>query len=220
MAPKESSGCPTPSKKSSRSSPMRTGRAIIPHLIIRGTFCRWWPSIISCRLHPLYSSRSRNWSRWKAVSSPTRGRWLEELLKRRSQPGQWFQLLQIKTPGELAPEFLQSTVSRSCKGWILLTLPEAREKILPLLDQACCRLEVRDFDPLRENLSSVMLELREKIPEAPSSPLHLSLVAPFYLLKRDGISSDAFPRGSAFAGLTLFANNYSLIKRHDDPVLS
>ncbi|GKT08755.1 S16 family serine protease [Desulforhabdus sp. TSK] len=134
----------------------------------------------------------------------------QELLKRRSQPGQWFQLLQIKTPGELAPELLQSTVSLSCNGWILLTLPEAREKILHLLDQACCRMEVREFDPLGENLSTVLLELREKIPECPSSPLHLSLVAPFYLLKRDGISSEAFPSGSAFAGLTLFANNYSL----------
>ena len=71
-------------------------------------------------------------------------------------------------------------------------------------------MEVRDFDPLEENLSTVMLELREKIPESPSAPLHLSLVAPFYLLKRDAISSEPFPCGSAFAGLTLFANNYSL----------
>ncbi len=134
----------------------------------------------------------------------------KELKKRRKLPDQWFQLLQVKTPGELAPEFLRCTVLNSCKGWTLLILPELREKIAPLLEETRERIQMRDFDPLRESLSNIIPEIRGRILQDPSSPLHLSVVAPFYLLKRDGISSEAFPPGPAFAGLTLFANNYTL----------
>jgi ATP-dependent Lon protease len=38
----------------------------------------------------------------------------------------------------------------------------------------------------------------------------LSLVAPFYFLKRDGIGPGAFPEGVCHEGIKIFANNYTL----------
>jgi hypothetical protein len=41
-------------------------------------------------------------------------------------------------------------------------------------------------------------------------PVRLSLMARFYLLNREGISTDMFLHGPDFEGLSLFASNYSV----------
>lgn len=136
----------------------------------------------------------------------------EELARRRSLPDRWFQFLQLKTPEELSADFIRSTTPISCEGWTLLVLPELRERILTLLGRSGGPLAVHDFDPLQGSLSGLVREVREQLSQDSRAPFHLSLVAPYYLLKKDGICSEAFPPEHPFAGLTLFANNYTVQK--------
>ena len=92
----------------------------------------------------------------------------------------------------------------------LLILPESRDAILARVGGRQEGLDISDFDPKQQKLSEVLQKILESSLGEPPSPVHFSLIAPYFLLKRDGISSETFPSSPGLQGITLFANNYAV----------
>ncbi len=132
----------------------------------------------------------------QALSSPSRGgcRHLHVVL--------------IKDPSEVGWDQLDNTTWGACDQCVLLTLPAAYHALKDKGSHAEGRIRVRELRPEREGLAEVVRELKDSSMAA-GGPLCVSLVAPFFFIKRDGISSEAFPPGPGFLGLRLIANNYT-----------
>jgi hypothetical protein len=120
------------------------------------------------------------------------------------------QALLIKNVEELEPCILDWSYWESCKGLTVLISPEMRAGVTARLADWDRPVQLRDFDAREENLASVISEILAAQPGDRSTEQNLSLVAPFYFLKRDGIRADAFPHGVCREGIKIFANNYAL----------
>lgn len=122
------------------------------------------------------------------------------------------QVIQVKTLEELDPVFFEPAFWRACPGLTLLVQPEieapARERLQGVVSEPHERM--RPFDPCSENLSDVTRALVAAHGDGRSVPIRFSLIAPYYFIKRDGITEDLFPPRDGFEGVTLFANNYSV----------
>jgi endopeptidase La len=112
-------------------------------------------------------------------------------------------LLYVKDPKELEPEEFMERISCERCRMILLhpaELSEELEKRWPILPS---RVEMRAFSPQSDRLSSLVEGLQE--PREPSSAqIRVSVVAPFFFIKRDGILMDRLENRR------LFANNFAV----------
>ena len=118
-------------------------------------------------------------------------------------------VLYLKGPDELDPEGLEipDTKDHPC----IFLLPEGvKETILAKYPQLEPRILFRDFDQSKKKLAAIIQEARKGLPRKSDAPLSVSVVAPFFFLKRDGITPEAPSPDQAFKGLNLFANNYTI----------
>jgi endopeptidase La len=120
------------------------------------------------------------------------------------------QIVQMKTPEELDPGLVDTVLKDTRPSLHLLILPEIRNAILARLGRPKRGVHVIDFDVKKQTLSAKVQEILAPSPGESSSPVRLSLTGPYYLLKRDGISTEDFPPGPGFEGISLFANNYAI----------
>ncbi len=132
------------------------------------------------------------------------------LAQESSRHARGLQVLQVKTPEELDPGIIDAAPGETRGSLHLLVPPEIHDAILARLGGRQEGLDISDFDPKQQKLSEVLQEILKPSLREPPSPVHLSLIAPYFLLKRDGISSEAFPSVPNLAGISLFANNYAL----------
>ena len=138
----------------------------------------------------------------RAVADELRQEWL--------LPRSCLQIVQLKSAQELAPDFFQQSMWESCDGLTLLINPELREDVIARLAGSGQAIRLRNFDANRESLSAVVREALAGIAGNLSAEAHVSLVAPFYFIKRDGIRAEAFADGTCHQGIKLFANNYTV----------
>jgi ATP-dependent Lon protease len=131
-----------------------------------------------------------------------------EKQRRRFSPG--VQIIQVKSPEELDPGFVETLLKDGHHRLHLLVLPEIRNGILTRLGPVQEWVHLMDFDVKKQTLSAAVRELLAPSLEAPSVPVRISLTGPYYLLKRDGIRVNDFPPSPGFEGIGLFANNYAL----------
>jgi len=94
-------------------------------------------------------------------------------------------------------------------GSILLAPPPVREAILKKFPVLEVRTRIWDFDPVQDDLAAVLEEIDKTIQSDYTTPVHLTMLAPFFFLIRQGVSLEGFSAGSSVEGLTLFANNYA-----------
>ncbi len=134
----------------------------------------------------------------------------EELIREGTENRPFLQLVQVKSVDELVPPLPGCSLCESGVGVTLLIRPELRETLSILCVGAKQPPQMRDFDPNRETLSEVLQELLALCGATEAPMPRLSLVAPFYFLKRDGIGPGAFPDGVCHEGIKIFANNYTL----------
>jgi ATP-dependent Lon protease len=126
------------------------------------------------------------------------------------QPSLGLTIFQVKTPEELNPILSDTALQKARCSLNLLILPEIRDAILAKLRERQEGLAIIDFDPKKQRLSAIVQEILEPCLRESPRPVRLALVAPYFLIKRDGISAEMFPPGPRFEGLRLFANNYSV----------
>jgi endopeptidase La len=111
-------------------------------------------------------------------------------------------LLYVKDPKELEPEEgMESTFCERCRMILLrpAELSAGLEKRWPALPS---HVEMRAFNPESDRLTSLVESLQE--PREPSSAqTRVSVVAPFFFIKRDGILMDRHEKRR------LFANNFT-----------
>ncbi len=131
------------------------------------------------------------------------------LVQESSRLARGLPVLQVKTPEEIDPAMIDAASGEMSAGLHLLVLPEVREAVLASLGARQERFGISDFDPKQQKLSEVLPGILGPSPGELPSPVHLGLIAPYFLLKRDGISSEAFPSVPGLAGISLFANNYA-----------
>ncbi|NTW36195.1 MAG: AAA family ATPase, partial [Syntrophobacteraceae bacterium] len=134
----------------------------------------------------------------------------EEILRAGREGRPFLQAIQVKGVDELAHPLPEFSLRDSGAGLTLLIRPELREAISALWERAKQPPQLRDFDPNQEKLSEVLQEILTARDEDGSPMPRLSLVAPFYFLKRDGIGPGAFPVGVCHEGIKIFANNYTV----------
>jgi endopeptidase La len=131
------------------------------------------------------------------------------LMTERRGPRSRFRLLYAKDPEELELENLDESLCQGCQCVFLLQ-PEVREAVLfksPALGKCA---QFLDFNPSSRDLASIIQEMQEQTWNHVDVPVRLSVVAPFFFLKRDGICPKDFPPTSSLEGLRLFANNYTV----------
>lgn len=91
----------------------------------------------------------------------------------------------------------------------LLVPPGIRHAITERLSEATERVKIYDFDPKVQNLSTAVHDIMTTAQQDSSRAVRLSLIAPYYFLKRDGISADVLLSKPPFGGVRLSANNYT-----------
>ncbi len=70
--------------------------------------------------------------------------------------------------------------------------------------------QTRNFDPSTETLSQVVQEIEDSFSGNQGVPFQVSVIAPFFFLKRDGIPQEDFAPTKSLEGVRLFANNYTV----------
>ncbi len=119
-------------------------------------------------------------------------------------------IIQVKTPEELDPGFIENTLRETPGSLHLLILPEIREALTAKWGGMPEPLSITDFDPKQERLINVLPEIVKSFIGESSSPVSLALIAPYFLLKRDGISAESLPPDLRLEGISFFANNYAV----------
>jgi len=132
----------------------------------------------------------------------------KEIERARKDIGNCFRLFYTKDPGELDLEGIEESFWKGCKC-VFLSHPGVKEAILANFSVLEKHIRFRDFDPSREDLTTVIREIQKSLAGDSTVPLRVSLVAPFFFLKRDGISPKNFSPHLSFEELRLFANNYT-----------
>jgi endopeptidase La len=132
-----------------------------------------------------------------------------EIERARKDPANCFRLFYTKDPGELDLEGVEESFWKDCKC-VLLSHPEVKETILANFPALEKHIRFRNFDPSREDLTTVIREIQKSLTGDSDVPLRVSLVAPFFFLKRDGISPENFSPDLSSEELRLFANNYTV----------
>lgn len=133
----------------------------------------------------------------------------QSLAKVLSQPPRGFLVIQVKSPEELAPELLDTGSRWQRRRLVLLVLPEIRQALESWLGGERKGPVLIDFDPKTQKLAPILQRLSAPAPGKSSRDVHLDLIAPYYLLRRDGISPKDFPPAAPFKGIRLFANNFA-----------
>lgn len=119
-------------------------------------------------------------------------------------------VLQVKGVDELAPESLDPR-GRPLEGAsVLLVLPEIRNAVLERLRDEGEHSRVFEFDPRQERLCAALRRVFMRSDDVRAVAPPLALVAPFFLLKRDGICTEASLAGDFPGGVSFFSNNYTL----------
>lgn len=115
-------------------------------------------------------------------------------------------VLYLKNPDELDLKSLEDLFSADGHS-LFLSPAGVREAILARFPQLKTRILFRDFDLSKDRLPLIIQEIGKELSDL---PLSVSVVAPFFFLKRDGITPEAPSPDQRFSGLRLFANNYTL----------
>jgi ATP-dependent Lon protease len=118
-------------------------------------------------------------------------------------------MIVVKEPEEIDARLVSAAGRSAGVPVVLLVLPLARAKVPGQWSGSGSALTIRPFDPTRETLvSAVRREVGAR--RGAGRPLTVSLVAPFFFLKRDGIRADALAGEPDLAELRLLANNFTV----------
>lgn len=119
------------------------------------------------------------------------------------------QILQLKSLEEVDPAFMEVFLRRTDCHLNLLLLPELREAVQARLGRRLSSLGLIEFDPKEQRLTPILHGLLESAAGPSAKAVRPTLVAPYYLLKRDGIDPGDFPPGARSEGIRLCANNFT-----------
>jgi ATP-dependent Lon protease len=119
-------------------------------------------------------------------------------------------IIQMKSLAELSSEHFEASLWKKIHCYTLLVTPQIRKTILDEFPDLEKEVEFRDLDIGSQELSQVMEEILATYTREPASEVHVALVAPFFLLKQDGLLEVVPHRFPSIRSLDVFANNYTV----------
>jgi ATP-dependent Lon protease len=129
----------------------------------------------------------------------------EAYLKAEREDRSCHRVIYVKDPSELETEGPEATFWQDGKTLLLLA-PEVEKKDLKGVPGLMAHVRLCPFDPAEEKLAVVVHTLESTPPGLPC----VSIAAPFFFLKRDGIRFDDLSFGLDPERSKLFANNYTV----------
>jgi len=96
-------------------------------------------------------------------------------------------IIQLKSLVELSSEHVEAALWKKIHCYTLLVNPQIRKTILDEFPDLETEVEFRDLDTGRQELSQVMEEILGAYTREPTAQVRVALVAPFFLLKQDGL---------------------------------
>ena len=129
----------------------------------------------------------------------------EAVLKAQKENRPCHRVIYVKDPSELKTEGQDAAFWLDTQTHLVLA-PELREDDFKGVPTLIGNAQLHPFDPTEGNLTAVMQTL-----QSPPGALHsISMIAPFFFLKRDGIRLKELPSGLDRERSKLFANNYTV----------
>jgi len=119
-------------------------------------------------------------------------------------------IIQVKSLVELSTEHVEASLWKRIHCYTLLATPQIRKTIVDEFPDLEKEVEFRDLDLGRQELSQVMEDILGTYSREPASQVHVALVAPFFLLKQDGLLEGLPDRFPSVRSLDVFANNYTV----------
>ena len=119
-------------------------------------------------------------------------------------------IIQLKSLVELSSEHVEAALWKKIHCYTLLVNPQIRKTILDEFPDLETEVEFRDLDTGRQELSQVMEEILGAYTREPNAQVRVALVAPFFLLKQDGLLEGLPHRFPSVRSLEVFANNYTV----------
>jgi endopeptidase La len=129
----------------------------------------------------------------------------EAVLKAQKENRPCHRVIYVKDPSELKTEGQESVFWLDTQTHLILA-PELREDDFKGVPTLIGNAQLHSFDPTEGNLTAVMQTLQSPPGALPS----ISMIAPFFFLKRDGIRLKELPSGLDRERSMLFANNYTV----------
>jgi hypothetical protein len=129
----------------------------------------------------------------------------EAVLKAQKENRPCHRVIYVKDPSELKTEGQESVFWLDTQTHLILA-PELREDDFKGVPTLIGNAQLHSFDPTEGNLTAVMQTLQSPPGALPS----ISMIAPFFFLKRDGIHLKKLPSGLDRERSMLFANNYTV----------
>jgi endopeptidase La len=126
-----------------------------------------------------------------------------------TQPARCLRVLQVKDAGEIGPQLFDIPGSFAAGTLVLLTLPEIRGAVFDRMGETSRHCRVVEFDPRKEKLASAIRKASGRTENQGEPPVGAALIAPYYLLKHDAISTGPQDPDFFAGGIRFFANNYT-----------
>ncbi|MCE5336843.1 MAG: AAA family ATPase [Desulfobacteraceae bacterium] len=123
--------------------------------------------------------------------------------------GPRLRIVQLKKPEELDPALFGPPVSMTDSKFVLLTVPGIHDAVRERLRGQPDSFEFVEFDPKRQKLQPIIQDIPAF--RYSSSGYRAALIAPYFLLKHDGIVRP-LPGESPAGAIRFFANNYTAQK--------
>jgi endopeptidase La len=111
-------------------------------------------------------------------------------------------ILYVKDPNELEPGGMENLICKVGRA-IVLHPPEVGEELRKRWPVLPSYIEMRTFDPRSDTLSPLVRKIQDSL-GVPSRPSSVSVIAPFFFIKRDGI------RPENAAKCSVLANNFTV----------
>jgi ATP-dependent Lon protease len=118
-------------------------------------------------------------------------------------------VLYVKDAKELELENMEDSFWQN-GGSVLLVRPSAMNEIMRRFPEFSERARVWEFDPMTQDLATVLQTIEKSVAADVEPPVRLSMFAPYFFLLKQGVCLEGFPQGIGFEGLRIFANNYTL----------
>lgn len=116
----------------------------------------------------------------------------------------------VKEPAEIDTEYFQSLLLQVCEEIVLLVPSKVKDAVKARFAGLNHKIRFQDFELGRDRLADVCRESLKNSLDHSSSPICFSVVAPFFFLKREGVSEKVLQSDSPCKGVRIFANNYTV----------
>ncbi|MBI5571221.1 MAG: AAA family ATPase [Desulfomonile tiedjei] len=133
----------------------------------------------------------------------------QELCEARRSKNLYFRAVYVKDVGELEVDCVKNHFWER-GGNAFLVRSDVRDAFRGRFPELEEHGLIWDFDPAVEDLSSLLRKIEHVVGETYPAPVHLSVFAPFFFFVKQSPGLMDFSPSPAFAGLTLFANNYTV----------